>query len=212
MKRLPLGPLYYEFSRHNEPRLRIEPGETIVVESEDAFSGQIRTNADRRDKTKKPYGNPQTGPIWVEGAEPGDALAVTIQEIRPVHRPVCDANQRPQAACRVAGDRVPARHARLPDQGRQNHWSDEIDDPLSRRCSAASAPRRTSACRRRSPPARTAATWTSSRRARQHRLPARVRAAAPTSIWATPTPRWGTASYRPAVWRCRPKRPSPSTC
>ena len=26
MKRLPLGPLYYEFSRHNEPRLRIEPG------------------------------------------------------------------------------------------------------------------------------------------------------------------------------------------
>ena len=24
MKRLPLGPLYYEFSRHNEPRLRID--------------------------------------------------------------------------------------------------------------------------------------------------------------------------------------------
>ena len=54
MKRLPLGPLYYEFSRHNEPRLRIQPGETIVVETEDAFSGQIRTNDDRRDKTKKP--------------------------------------------------------------------------------------------------------------------------------------------------------------
>ncbi len=58
MQRLPLGPLYYEFSRHNEPRLRIAPGESLVVESEDAFSGQIRTNADRRDKTKKPYGNP----------------------------------------------------------------------------------------------------------------------------------------------------------
>src|SRR5213595_1391065 len=72
MKRIPLGPLYYEFSRHNEPRLRIEPGEGVVVESEDAFSGQIRTNADRRDKTKKPYGNPQTGPIWIERAQPGD--------------------------------------------------------------------------------------------------------------------------------------------
>ena len=55
MKTLPLGPLYYEFSRHNEPRLRIQPGETIFVETEDAFSGQVRTNADRRDKSKKPH-------------------------------------------------------------------------------------------------------------------------------------------------------------
>src|SRR5882724_8794022 len=84
MKRLPLGPLYYEFSRHVEPRLRIAPGETVVVESEDAFSGQIRTNDDRRDKAKMPYSNPQTGPIFVEGAEPGDALAVRIESIEPV--------------------------------------------------------------------------------------------------------------------------------
>ena len=89
MKRLPLGPLYYEFSHHNEPRLRIEPGETVLVEAEDAFSGQIRTDADRRDKTKNPYGNPQTGPIWIEGAEPGDALAIKIEEIRPSIGPVC---------------------------------------------------------------------------------------------------------------------------
>lgn len=84
MKRIPLGPLYYEFSRHNEPRLRIASGETLVVETEDAFSGQIRTNADRRDRTKKPYGNPQTGPIYVEGAEPGDHLAVQIEKIDPL--------------------------------------------------------------------------------------------------------------------------------
>ena len=29
MKHLPIGPLYYEFSRHNQPRLRIASGETI---------------------------------------------------------------------------------------------------------------------------------------------------------------------------------------
>lgn len=84
MKRIPLGPLYYEFSRHNEPRLAIAPGESVVVETEDAFSGQIRTNAGRRDKSKKPYGNPQTGPIFVQGAEPGDTLAVTIDTIDPL--------------------------------------------------------------------------------------------------------------------------------
>ena len=84
MQRLPIGPLYYEFSRHNEPRLHIQPGETIVVESEDAFSGQIRTDSDRRDRTRRPYGNPQTGPIWIDGAEPGDALAVKIHDIQPL--------------------------------------------------------------------------------------------------------------------------------
>lgn len=83
MKRLSLGPLYYEFSRHNEPRLRVAAGETFQVETEDAFSGQIRTDADRRDKTTMPYSNPLTGPIAVEGAEPGDTLAVTIGAIRP---------------------------------------------------------------------------------------------------------------------------------
>lgn len=83
MMRLPLGPLYYEFSRHNEPRLRVEPGASVVVEMEDAFSGQIRTDADRRDKSTMPYSNPLTGPIYVEGAEPGDALAVRIGPIRP---------------------------------------------------------------------------------------------------------------------------------
>ena len=47
MKRIPLGKLHYEFDRRAEPRLRIAPGETVVVESEDALSGQIRTNDDR---------------------------------------------------------------------------------------------------------------------------------------------------------------------
>src|SRR6516165_3305562 len=83
LKHVPIGPLYYEFSLHHEPRLRLEPGETVVVATEDALPGQIRSDADRRDKSKMPYSNPLTGPIAVEGAEPGDALGVTIHEIRP---------------------------------------------------------------------------------------------------------------------------------
>src|SRR6186997_1798214 len=83
MKRISSGPLYYEFSRHHEPRLEVESGETVLVETEDAFSGTIRTNEDRRDKKKMPYSNPLTGPIVVRGAQVGDAIAVTIGAIRP---------------------------------------------------------------------------------------------------------------------------------
>lgn len=83
MEPLPVGPLYYEFSRHNLPRLRVPPGTRLVVDTEDAFSGQIRSNADRRDKKTRPLGNPLTGPIFIEGAEPGDSLAVTIESIEP---------------------------------------------------------------------------------------------------------------------------------
>jgi acetamidase/formamidase len=81
VKRIEIGPLYYEISRHNPPRLTIEPGETVVVETEDAFTGQIREESDRRDVIAMPYGNPQTGPILVEGAEKGDTLTVHIHDI-----------------------------------------------------------------------------------------------------------------------------------
>jgi acetamidase/formamidase len=129
MQRLPIGPLYYEYSRHNEIRLRVEPGETIAVESEDAFSGQIRTNEDRRDKTKRPFGNPQTGPIWVEGAEPGDALAVTIQEIRPLIGQCATRTSDPNMLAQWLGTDCPHGVHVCPIREGQIHWSDELAIP-----------------------------------------------------------------------------------
>lgn len=129
MQRLPVGPLYYEFSRHNEPRLRIQPGETVLVESEDAFSGQILTNEDRRDKTKKPYGNPQTGPIWVEGAEPGDTLAVTIDDIQPSIGQCATRTSDPKQLAQWLGDDCPHGTHICPIRDGLIHWSDEITLP-----------------------------------------------------------------------------------
>ena len=131
MKTLPLGPLYYEFSRHNEPRLRIAPGETVLVEAEDAFSGQIRTNTDRRDKTKKPYGNPQTGPIWIEGAEPGDALAVKIEEIRPSIGQCATRTSDPRQLAEWLGDDCPHGVHVCPIRDGQIYWSDDITIPYT---------------------------------------------------------------------------------
>lgn len=129
MQRLPIGPLYYEFSRHNEPRLRIQPGETIVVESEDAFSGQIRSNDDRRDKTIKPYGNPQTGPIWVEGARPGDSLAVKIESIEPLIGQCATRTSDPRQLAEWLGTECPhGTHVCKIADGKI-HWSDTLAIP-----------------------------------------------------------------------------------
>lgn len=129
MKRLPLGPLYYEYSRHVEPRLRISPGETVVVESEDAFSGQIRTNADRRDRTLMPYSNPQTGPIFVEGAEPGDTLAVRIESIEPVGGQCVTRTSDPNQLAQWLGTDCPHGTHVCPIRDGQIHWSDKLTIP-----------------------------------------------------------------------------------
>ncbi|HIE97403.1 MAG TPA: acetamidase [Planctomycetes bacterium] len=129
MQRLPVGPLYYEFSRHNEPRLRIQPGETVLVESEDAFSGQIRTNEDRRDKTEKPYGNPQTGPIFVESAQPGDTLAVVIDDIQPANGQCATRTSDPKLLAQWLGDDCPHGTHVCPIKDGLIHWSGQITLP-----------------------------------------------------------------------------------
>jgi amidase len=131
MKRLPLGPLCYEYSRHLEPRLRIEPGETIVVETEDAFSGQIRTNADRRDKTKMPFSNPQTGPIWISDAEPGDALTVTIESIKPTAGQCVTRTSDPNQLAQWLGVDCPHGTHACPIRDGQIHWSDKLVIPYA---------------------------------------------------------------------------------
>lgn len=59
------------------PVLRVQPGDTVVLHTLDAL-GFDRDGVQRGEKP-----NPQTGPVWVEGAEPGDALEVTIVSLTP---------------------------------------------------------------------------------------------------------------------------------
>lgn len=129
MKHVPIGPLQYEFSRHNEPRLRIRSGETVIVASEDALSGQIRTNEDRRDKVKMPYSNPLTGPIAVEGAEPGDALAVRIHEIRPLNGQCATRTADPKQLCEWLGTDCPHGTHVCPIREGVIYWSDTLTIP-----------------------------------------------------------------------------------
>ncbi len=61
----------------HRPVLRIQPGDTVVTATVDAGG------RDARGRQVAARGNPQTGPFFVEGAEPGDALAVRFDRIRP---------------------------------------------------------------------------------------------------------------------------------
>jgi acetamidase/formamidase len=66
---------YNTFSGAHPPALRIKPGERIVTKTIDA--GGFDWNG----KQLAPGPNPQTGPFFVEGAEPGDMLVVTFDKI-----------------------------------------------------------------------------------------------------------------------------------
>jgi len=73
------------FSPHNEPIMRVKPGETVVVETWDCFANVVKPGRELAAVLKSGetlYENPVTGPIYIEGAEKGDTLAVQIVDIQ----------------------------------------------------------------------------------------------------------------------------------
>jgi amidase len=68
---------YNTFSFAHPPALRIKPGDRVITTTIDAGgidAGERRVGAGP---------NPQTGPFYIEGAEPGDRLVVTLNRIEP---------------------------------------------------------------------------------------------------------------------------------
>ncbi len=67
---------YRQFSALNEPVLRVAPGDTIHTTTVDAGG------ADENGVKRVLGGNPQTGPFYIESAEPGDTLVVHLNKVR----------------------------------------------------------------------------------------------------------------------------------
>ena len=66
------------------PVRRVRPGAVLELWTEDAFAGKVRTTDDLVSRVIEfPFVNPLTGPFHVEGAEPGDTLAVHFVSIEP---------------------------------------------------------------------------------------------------------------------------------
>ena len=68
---------HHTFDRNHPVEARIRPGDTVITKTVDSAGWDYM--GVRRTKT---HGNPLTGPFYVEGAEPGDALVVHLKKVR----------------------------------------------------------------------------------------------------------------------------------
>jgi acetamidase/formamidase len=68
-----------------EPAARIAPGETLQFDVLDAAGGQLSPASTVEDVSRMDFGrvNPVCGPIFIEGARPGDVLKVTLLGFEP---------------------------------------------------------------------------------------------------------------------------------
>jgi amidase len=78
----------YAFDWRDEPLLRVKSGETFEIDTYDASTGYFQTPEDLAIPARRPgfdrvppLANPIGGPVWVEGAERGDTLVVSVEDI-----------------------------------------------------------------------------------------------------------------------------------
>ena len=66
-----------------EPVVEVDPGDTVVYETRDAFDAQLNPRSTAEDVANLDLGpvHPLTGPVFVKGAEPGDLLEIRLGEI-----------------------------------------------------------------------------------------------------------------------------------
>src|SRR5215831_15658624 len=77
--------VHYAWNNRLEPRLEIEPGDTVIFDTRDAADRYYSRQSTHADVLARgPFrGHPLTGPVGVRGARPGDALVVEVLDMRP---------------------------------------------------------------------------------------------------------------------------------
>lgn len=81
MKYIDRSEISYVFSPNVPARCRIRPGETVCFETYDCFTNRFLPEGTTYENVPKCPGNPVTGPLFVEGAYPGDMLKIKIERI-----------------------------------------------------------------------------------------------------------------------------------
>lgn len=117
MKRLSRTSAVYRMDRSTPAAMTVRPGERFIVETEDCYSGNLRTTKDRFTKEMWSTVNPATGPVAISGARPGWTLRVDILRIRTRdHAVMCVERGAGALADRIEGVQTtihPIRRGRL---------------------------------------------------------------------------------------------------
>lgn len=78
----------YAFDWEDKPLLHVKPGESFEIKTYDASTGYFKSEADKAIPGKRPgfdrvppHANPIGGPVYLEGAQRGDVLLVSIEDI-----------------------------------------------------------------------------------------------------------------------------------
>ncbi|MDT2830629.1 acetamidase/formamidase family protein [Vagococcus carniphilus] len=71
----------YAMDKNNQPVCTVQDGEVVTFETFDCFTNQITSEVSSFTTLDWDRINPATGPVFIEGAEPGDTLKVEIQKI-----------------------------------------------------------------------------------------------------------------------------------
>lgn len=82
MNRISREHVIFEMNKENEAVLSVDSGATVVFETIDCFSGEVQSEADTISKIDFAKVNPATGPLYVQDAQVGDTLKITINQIK----------------------------------------------------------------------------------------------------------------------------------
>lgn len=81
MKTVSKNKVVYTFSPKHKPAIKIKPEEKVLLKTEDALGGQIKSEKDSIENLDWTKVNGATGPICIEGANAGDTLVVELLDV-----------------------------------------------------------------------------------------------------------------------------------
>lgn len=118
----------YHFSPDDKPVYFVKDGETFWVETDDCYSGQIKTERDLRPNIDISIMDAAVGPIAVEGATTSDTLKVEILDIQFAEQGVMVTSP----GLGVLGDKISQANTKIiPIKNNKAYFSENIILPLT---------------------------------------------------------------------------------
>lgn len=127
MKKLSADKVIFSFSGEHEAIMSTDVPATIEIQTKDCFFNQLREPDDKIDQIDWNVINPATGPIYINGAQPGDTLKVTINDIK-LDEKGCVCCMEGEG---TLGDKIKGSHLKIvPIEDSHAIFSDDIRIPV----------------------------------------------------------------------------------